>query len=396
MDWVGSATTGAARRTGDNGMAVEVRDAAQRRARFGAHDATVGVGDVGAITRGRITQRSPDRRRAGHGRLSSACSILFAATMAICAVSAYAGANKTVTYYYTDPQGTPLVATDAAGNVTQQSDYSPYGRQVMGAPASGPAFTGHANDPETGFVYMQARYYDPDIGRFLSVDVVKANAGDVFSTNMYLYVHASPAMLTDPDGKQARKGKDMEICDGPVPCDQMTSSSSGMITGPYDKIADRVFEHETVDESGMVTPSEMPQQLRAALAYIIGSPQGRALVLASLRTGEKVTLAQVPASRLQMRYEAGSGAVLYTLNLAGYKAMFVNSPQYSEVRDQTLDVILMHEIAHTPLGREAFKIEAKPHTYQDEFEAVRTVENPYRAFYGVPKRETYSGYSIEH
>ena len=131
-------------------------------------------------------------------------------------------------------------------------------------------------------------------------------------------------------------------------------------------------------------------------AYIIGSPQGRALVLASLRTGEKISLVQLPASKLQMRYEPSSGAVLYTLNVAGYKAMYVNSPYYSEVRDQTLDVILMHEFAHTPLGREAFGIESKPHSSDDEFEAVRKVENPYRAFYGVPKRETYSGMPVEH
>ncbi len=377
-------------------MAVEVRDAAQRRARFGACDATFGMGDESPTAWERITQGPPDCQQAGHGRLSWACAILLAAATAISAMSAHAGANKTVTYYYTDPQGTPLVATDAAGNVTQQSDYSPYGRQVMGTPASGPAFTGHANDPETGFVYMQARYYDPDIGRFLSVDVVKANPGDVFSTNMYLYVHASPAMLTDPDGKQARRGKDMEICDGPVPCDQMTFSSSGLIAGPYDKIADRVFEHRTSDERGIATTSEMPQQLRAALAYIIGSPQGRALVLASLRTGEKINLVQLPDSKLQMRYDAGIGAVLYTLNVAGYKAMLVNSPNYSEVRDQTLDVILMHEFAHTPLGREAFGIEARPHSSEDETETVRKVENPYRAFYGVPKRDEYSGMSIQH
>ncbi|HVI56309.1 MAG TPA: RHS repeat-associated core domain-containing protein [Luteibacter sp.] len=371
---------------------MEVRHAAQRRARFDAHDAAVGL----APARQSTAQKRPGRRKGGEPGLRFACSALLSTAMAICAVSAQAGANKTVTYYYTDPQGTPLVVTDAAGNAIQQSDFSPYGKQVLGTAASGPGFTGHANDPESGLVYMQARYYDPDIGRFLSVDVVNANPGDVFSTNMYLYVRASPSMLTDPDGKQARGGKDMEICDGPVPCDQMTSSSSGMISGQYDKIADRVFEHKTADELGKAAASEMPEQLRAALAYIIGSPQGRALVLASLRTGEKISLVQMPASALQMRYEPSVGAVFYTLNIAAYKARYVNSPFNSEVRDQTLDVILMHEFAHTSLGREVFGIEAKPHSTKDELETVRKVENPYRAFYGVPKRETYSGMPVEH
>jgi RHS repeat-associated protein len=320
--------------------------------------------------------------------------VLLAAVIAVSASAAQATAGRTVTYYYTDPQGTPLISTDVAGNVTRQSDYSPYGRQVLGMSVSGPAYTGHTNDTETGFVYMQARYYDPDIGRFLSVDVVNASAGDVFSTNMYLYVHASPSMLTDPDGKQARGGKDMEICDGPVPCDQVSLGSNGMISGPFDRIANQIFVHYDADEQRQTTPTEMPEQLRAALAYIIGSPQGRAFVSAALRTGEKINLVQLPASQLAMGLDKGSGAVLYTLNVEAYKAQYINTPYYPEVKDQTLDVILTHEFAHTPLGRDVFDIRAVPRSTEDEIETVKRVENPYRAFYGVPARQAYSGVPI--
>ena len=70
----------------------------------------------------------------------------------------------TVTYVYSDPQGTPLAEADAQGNITATFDYRPYGAQAMGQPPSGPGYTGHVNDPDTGFVYMQARYYDPARG----------------------------------------------------------------------------------------------------------------------------------------------------------------------------------------------------------------------------------------
>jgi uncharacterized protein RhaS with RHS repeats len=77
--------------------------------------------------------------------------------------AAHAG---TVTYVYTDAQGTPLAEADASGNITATFDYAPYGSQALGTPPSGPGYTGHANDPDTGLVYMQARYYDPAVGSF--------------------------------------------------------------------------------------------------------------------------------------------------------------------------------------------------------------------------------------
>jgi len=110
----------------------------------------------------------------------------------------------TVHYYYTDPQGTPLVKTDASGNVIARYDYAPYGATVasLGAAPNGPGYTGHVNDPESGLVYMQARYYDPALGRFLSIDPVAPSAGNGFSFNRYAYAANNPIEHTDPDGRQ--------------------------------------------------------------------------------------------------------------------------------------------------------------------------------------------------
>ncbi len=107
----------------------------------------------------------------------------------------------TVTYVYTDAQGTPLAKADANGNIIATFDYAPYGAQALGTPPSGPGYTGHVNDPDTGLVYMQARYYDPVVGRFLSVDPITPAAGNLFNFNRYDYANNNPYKFTDPDGR---------------------------------------------------------------------------------------------------------------------------------------------------------------------------------------------------
>ncbi|WP_277928951.1 HYD1 signature containing ADP-ribosyltransferase family protein, partial [Luteimonas aquatica] len=60
----------------------------------------------------------------------------------------------------------------------------------------------HVLDAATGMNYMQQRYYDPAIGRFLSVDPVTANSGTGANFNRYWYANNNPYRFTDPDGRQ--------------------------------------------------------------------------------------------------------------------------------------------------------------------------------------------------
>ncbi|WP_168171068.1 RHS repeat-associated core domain-containing protein [Rhodanobacter sp. B05] len=131
----------------------------------------------------------------------------------------------TVTYVYTDPQGTPLAEADASGNITATFDYAPYGSQALGAPPSGPGYTGHVNDPETGLVYMQARYYDPAVGRFLSVDPAGMGPGNVFSFNRYDYVNNNPIVNVDPDGGTCKSTG----VGGPTPAQLMTMLGNSVL-----------------------------------------------------------------------------------------------------------------------------------------------------------------------
>jgi RHS repeat-associated protein len=123
------------------------------------------------------------------------------------ALSALAG-TPTVTYIYTDPQGTPLAETDAQGNVTATFDYRPYGSQALGTPPKGPGYTGHVNDPDTGLIYMQARYYDPTVGNFFGADPNGFKPGDFFGFNRFVYAMNDPARYVDLTGMVAADPSD--------------------------------------------------------------------------------------------------------------------------------------------------------------------------------------------
>jgi RHS repeat-associated protein len=66
-------------------------------------------------------------------------------------------------------------------------------------------YRGYRYDTDTGLYYLNSRYYDPEIGRFLSSDGLLGQTGDILSTNMYAYCANNPVMYTDSDGYLSEK-----------------------------------------------------------------------------------------------------------------------------------------------------------------------------------------------
>lgn len=110
--------------------------------------------------------------------------------------------NGTTTYVHTDALGSPVAKTSQAGAVVEETRYEPYGGTLAGS--TNPTrigFTGHVNDPDTGLVYMQQRYYEPLAGRFLSVDPITTDAKTGGHFNRYDYANNNSYAFIDPDGR---------------------------------------------------------------------------------------------------------------------------------------------------------------------------------------------------
>lgn len=61
-------------------------------------------------------------------------------------------------------------------------------------------YRGYVYDEETGFYYLQSRYYDPSIGRFINVDALISTDQSLLSSNMFAYCINNPVVYIDPNG----------------------------------------------------------------------------------------------------------------------------------------------------------------------------------------------------
>ncbi|MFA6985397.1 MAG: Ig-like domain-containing protein [Arenimonas sp.] len=111
------------------------------------------------------------------------------------------GGAETISYQHTDSLGSIVAETNASGVVTKRNSYAPYGEAYAPTVIDGTGYTGHVMDQATGLTYMQQRYYDPQVGRFLSVDPVSTDAEAGENFNRYWYANNNPYRFTDPDGR---------------------------------------------------------------------------------------------------------------------------------------------------------------------------------------------------
>jgi len=116
-----------------------------------------------------------------------------------------AHAEITTTYYHTDSLGSVVAASDDTGSLLWRKSYSPYGEKVADGEGDVNAisFTGKQHDDVTGLTYFGARYYDPEVGRFMGMDPVGFRKRNPISFNRYAYANDNPYMFVDPDGKEA-------------------------------------------------------------------------------------------------------------------------------------------------------------------------------------------------
>jgi len=108
---------------------------------------------------------------------------------------------RNVYYCHSDHLGSSNIITDGTGAQVQHVEYQPYGKvtQNEGDYDSPYKFTGKELDT-TGLYYYGARYYDPEIGRFISADPTIQRPYDPQDLNRYTYCRNNPLRYTDPTG----------------------------------------------------------------------------------------------------------------------------------------------------------------------------------------------------
>jgi RHS repeat-associated protein len=109
-------------------------------------------------------------------------------------------------YVHTDALGSPVLETNADGYeiAGTRTFYEPYGAPLTTPREGAPSYTGHQYDTSTGMLYAQQRYYDPQLGVFMSPDPMAVDTTSAFNFNRYAYANNSPYKFTDPDGRKNR------------------------------------------------------------------------------------------------------------------------------------------------------------------------------------------------
>ena len=159
---------------------------------------------AGACTHRRAGANQVMKNKMGHSRIQSILIGVFSLLMLL--TTANAVAAEGIVYYHTDALGSVVAATDEQGDVLWREAYQPFGTRMEGQVSSAdntPLFAGKPHDDAIGLSYFGARYYDPEIGRFMGIDPVGVDPADFHSFNRYAYANNNPYRYVDPDGRSS-------------------------------------------------------------------------------------------------------------------------------------------------------------------------------------------------
>ena len=97
-------------------------------------------------------------------------------------------------------------------------------------------YRGYIYDPETALYYLQSRYYDPDVGRFINADAFASTGQGILGNNMFAYCGNNPVNMTDETGylprwiENAANWMEKQII-GPI--SDFFDSNTGTISGQF-------------------------------------------------------------------------------------------------------------------------------------------------------------------
>ena len=113
--------------------------------------------------------------------------------------------NGTVYYYTTNLQGDVISLERADGGGGAQYAYDAWGNIIAMsgtlAELNPLRYRGYVYDQETGFYYLNSRYYDPAVGRFINADNYPSTGQGLSGNNMFAYCGNNPVSREDDGGE---------------------------------------------------------------------------------------------------------------------------------------------------------------------------------------------------
>lgn len=106
------------------------------------------------------------------------------------------------TYLHRDHLASVRLVTNSSGALVEGTAYAAYGERLNSGFQTQKGYIGERHDPETGLIYLNARYMDPILGRFISPDDWDPTLDGV-GTNRYAYAQNDPVNKSDPNGHAA-------------------------------------------------------------------------------------------------------------------------------------------------------------------------------------------------
>ncbi len=110
--------------------------------------------------------------------------------------------NGECRYFLTDQVDSVNVVLNDKGDAVTRTEYKPYGETWIqeGDKTNRPKFNSQELDPETGYYFYNARYYEAEIGRFITADNIIPDEYSTQSWNRFSYCKGNPVRYKDPTG----------------------------------------------------------------------------------------------------------------------------------------------------------------------------------------------------
>ena len=231
-------------------------------------------------------------KRGGKHLLPGVLALVLGGALMATGSPANATTPDVITYLHTDVSGSPLAATDATGAVVWKESYRAYGERAVqqaGTEQQTQWFHGKEQD-STGLQYFGARYYDPVVGRFMGVDPVDFQEGNLHSFNRYAYGNNNPNRYVDPDGRHpilwavfeavtwlgARQAATLAVVEAGA---MVAAGASGPGIAGAEVMAARVASSATKGAGSFISVSESMSANAAAYQARVAGTSGSAYVV---------------------------------------------------------------------------------------------------------------------